>query len=159
MSYRVLFVCTGNICRSPTAEGAFRKAIAEAGFADRIEIDSAGTHGYHIGEGPDPRSVAAAARRGIDIAGLQARKIENADFNRFDLILALDKSHLHHLRALRREEHKAEVRLLLDFHDQARGRDVPDPYYGHDIDFELVLDLVEDASQGLLAHIKSKFGP
>jgi protein-tyrosine phosphatase len=156
MGYRVLFVCTGNICRSPTAEGAFRKAVAEAGLSSRIEIDSAGTHGYHIGEAPDPRSVAAAARRGIDIAALQARKVEKADFNSFDLILALDKGHLHHLRALRRDEHKAEVRLLLDFHEQSRGRDVPDPYYGQDLDFELVLDLVEDASQGLLAHIKTK---
>ena len=160
MSYRVLFVCTGNICRSPTAEGAFRKAAADAGLGGRIEIDSAGTHGYHLGEAPDPRSVAAAARRGIDIAGLQARKVEKADFNRFDLILALDKDHLHHLRAMRRDEHKAEVRLLLDFHAQAHvnahGRDVPDPYYGHELDFELVLDLVEDASVGLLAHVRTK---
>ena len=159
MSYRVLFVCTGNICRSPTAEGVFRKAVADAGLGAQIEIDSAGTHGYHIGEAPDPRSVAAAARRGVDIAGLKARKVEKTDFNRFDLILALDKDHLHHLRALRRDEHKAEVRLLLDFHGEARGRDVPDPYYGHDIDFELVLDLVEDASVGLLTHIKGKLSP
>ena len=156
MAYRILFVCTGNICRSPTAEGAFRRVVSGAGLHDQIHIDSAGTHGYHIGEPPDPRSVAAAARRNIDIAALTARRIREADFGAFDLILAMDRGHLEHLRAMRRDEHKAEVRLFLDFHSQAKHSDVPDPYYGDHKDFEHVLDLVEDASLGLLNAIRRK---
>ncbi len=156
MTYRVLFVCTGNICRSPTAEGAFRRAVMQAGMDAHIEIDSAGTHGYHIGESPDPRSIAAAAKRAIDIAGLKARRVREADFETFDLILAMDHGHLSHLRAMRREGHKAEVRLFLDYHGGERHRDVPDPYYGQAKDFELVLDLVEEASRGLLSALRGK---
>jgi protein-tyrosine phosphatase len=156
MAYRVLFVCTGNICRSPTAAGVFRDTVAAAGLMRRIEVESAGTHGYHIGEDADARSIAAAARRGVDLSSHRARKIRPVDFNEFDLILALDRGHLQHLRALRRDEHTAEIRLLLDFLPEQRGRDVPDPYYGHDPDFELVLDLVEQASRGLLGHINAK---
>jgi protein-tyrosine phosphatase len=156
MVYRVLFVCTGNICRSPTAEGAFRAVVSHAGLSEHIDIDSAGTHGYHVDEAPDPRSIRAASRRNIDISGLRARRVHDVDFNAFDLILAMDRGHLEHLRAQRREHHKAEVRLFLDFHAQARHRDVPDPYYGEEKDFELVLDLVESASEGLLAVLRSK---
>jgi protein-tyrosine phosphatase len=156
MIYRILFVCTGNICRSPTAEGAFRAVVARAGLSDRIDIDSAGTFGYHVDEPPDPRSIQAALRRSIDISGLRARRVRDVDFNAFDLILAMDHSHLEHLRARRREHHKAEVRLFLDFHSLARHRDVPDPYYGEEKDFELVLDLVESASEGLLAALRPK---
>jgi protein-tyrosine phosphatase len=156
MAYRVLFVCTGNICRSPTAEGALRRAVAQAGLDTQIDIDSAGTHGYHIGESPDPRSIVAAAKRGIDIAGLKARRVQTADFETFDLILAMDHGHLNHLRAMRRESHKAEVRLFLDFHSDERHRDVPDPYYGGPQDFELVLDLSEEASRGLLSALRAK---
>lgn len=156
MTYRVLFVCTGNICRSPTAEGVLRRAAVQAGLAAAIEVDSAGTHGYHVGEAPDARSVAAAAKRGIDIAGLKARRVTEADFEAFDLILAMDHGHLNHLRAMRRAHHKAEVRLFLDYHAEQRHRDVPDPYYGERRDFELVLDLVEAASDGLLATLRAK---
>lgn len=156
MTYRVLFVCTGNICRSPTAEGAFRRVVQAAGLSGSIDIDSAGTHGYHVGDAPDPRSISAAALRGIDIADLKARKVSVRDFDTFDLILAMDHGHLNHLRAIRREEHKAEVRLFLDFHAEERHRDVPDPYYGEQADFERVLDLVESASNGLLAALKAK---
>ncbi len=156
MTTRVLFVCTGNICRSPTAEGAFRRAVERAGLRAVIEVDSAGTHGYHIGDAPDPRSVAAAARRGIDISTLKARRVEAQDFDTFDLILAMDHGHLNHLRAMRRAEHKAEVRLFLDYHSNERHRDVPDPYYGEGKDFEHVLDLVEEASRGLLAMMKDR---
>jgi protein-tyrosine phosphatase len=154
----VLFVCTGNICRSPAAEGAFRRAVMEAGLHAHVEVDSAGTHGYHIGEPPDPRSVTAAARRGIDIAHLRARRVRETDFEAFDLILAMDRGHLNHLRAMRREHHKAEVRLFLDYHAAAHHRDVPDPYYGEAEDFERVLDLVEEASRGLAAALKGKLG-
>ena len=156
MTYRVLFVCTGNICRSPTAEGAFRQAVTAAGLHGHIDIDSAGTHGYHIDEPPDPRSIAAAATRAIDIPNLKARRVDEADFETFDLILAMDRGHLNHLRAMRREHHKAEVRLFLDYHGEERHRDVPDPYYGQAKDFELVLDLVEEASRGLLAALRAK---
>ncbi|MCB2106771.1 MAG: low molecular weight phosphotyrosine protein phosphatase [Rhodobacteraceae bacterium] len=156
MSYRVLFVCTGNICRSPTAEGVFRKLVADAGLADRIDIESAGTHGYHVGEPPDPRSIDAAAQRGVDISRQRARRVQDSDFERFDLILALDQGHLRHLRALRREHHRAEIRLLLDFHADQRHRDVPDPYYGGSRDFELALDLIEAAGHGLLASVQTK---
>lgn len=156
MPYRVLFVCTGNICRSPTAEGAFRRAVDTAGLAGTVEADSAGTQGYHIGDPPDERSVAAAKARGIDISGLRARRVREADFDAFDLILAMDREHLRHLRAMRREEHRAEVRLFLDFHTELHHKDVPDPYYGERIDFERVLDLVEEANRGLLASIRAK---
>ncbi len=156
MVYRILFVCTGNICRSPTAEGAFRRDVLAAGLQQHIQIDSAGTHGYHIGDAPDARSIAAAAQRNIDIGGLKARRVSEADFDAFDMILAMDHGHLNHLRAMRREAHKAELRLFLDYHADARHRDVPDPYYGESRDFELVLDLVETASQGLLKAIRVK---
>jgi protein-tyrosine phosphatase len=156
MTYRILFVCTGNICRSPTAEGAFRRTVMAAGLQQHVDIDSAGTHGYHIGEAPDARSIAAAAQRDIDISGLKARRVREADFDAFDMILAMDHGHLNHLRAMRRESHRAEVRLFLDYHAEARHRDVPDPYYGDTKDFELVLDLVETASQGLLKALREK---
>lgn len=156
MAYRVLFVCTGNICRSPTAAEVFRAVVAKAGLTRLIEIESAGTHGYHIGEEADARSTAAAARRGVDLTPHRARKLRPADFSEFDLIIALDRGHLQHLRAMRRAEHRAEVRLFLDYHPEQHGRDVPDPYYGGDIDFELVLDLTEDAALGLLSGLKAK---
>jgi protein-tyrosine phosphatase len=140
----------------PLAEGAFRRAVNVAGLGATIDIDSAGTHGYHIGDAPDVRSIQAAAKRGIEIGELKARRVHEDDFDAFDLILAMDHSHLNHLRALRREDHKAEVRLFLDYHTEARHRDVPDPFYGEAKDFELVLDLVEAASQGLLKALRSK---
>lgn len=150
---RVLFVCTGNICRSPTAEGVFRRAVAAAGLAHVIETDSAGTHGYHVGEAPDPRTVAAARARGIDLSDLRARKVSGADFARFDLILAMDAGHRRHLAAMRPTGARAAVALLLDYHPSARGGDVPDPYYGDAAGFTQVLDLVEAAVPGLLAHL------
>lgn len=158
MTYRVLFVCTGNICRSPTAEGVFRRVVSEAGMTERIHIDSAGTSSYHIGDAPDERSIGAAARRGVNLKDLRARRVRADDFNAFDLILAMDHGHLNHLRAMRREEHKAEIRLFLDYHPGERHRDVPDPYYGGPDDFELVLDLVEAASRELLKTVRTKLG-
>lgn len=150
---RVLFVCTGNICRSPTAEGVFRHLAVDAGIA--VEADSAGTHGYHIGEPPDPRTVAAAARRGFDLNSLRARRVKREDFNQFDLILAMDRGHLAHLETMRPQDARAQVKLFLDYHPETK-RDVPDPYYGGPEGFEHVLDLVEAASRGLLDDLRTR---
>ena len=153
---RVLFVCLGNICRSPMAEGVFRRLVEEAGLADRVEIDSAGTHAYHVGEAPDVRAQAATARRGIDISGLRGRRALAADFARFDYILAMDHENHAHLLALspRGQEHK--VRLFLEFAARATERAVPDPYFGKESGFDRVLDLIEDAAAGLLADIQRR---
>ena len=148
---RVLFVCTGNICRSPTAEGVFRHFADSAGV--EVEADSAGTHGYHIGEPPDPRTIAAAAKRGFDLKPLRARRVKHEDFNQFDLILAMDGGHLAHLEAMRPKDARAAVKLFLDYHPEKK-RDVPDPYYGGPEGFEHVLDLVEAASRKLLDELR-----
>ncbi len=152
--FRVLFVCTGNICRSPTAEAVFRRQAEQAGLSDSIGIDSAGTHSYHVGEAPDSRSVAAAKTRGFDMSALRARKVKRDDFHTFDLILAMDSGHHEHLVALRPNDAKADVKLFLDYHPEKRVKDVPDPYYGGPEGFVKVLDLVEAASAALLAEIK-----
>ena len=153
----VLFVCTGNICRSPTAEAVMRHLITESGLGDAFFIDSAGTHGYHTGHGPDARSVAAAAGRGISMQGLKARPVETADFERFDLIAAMDKGHLRHLERMRPPGSRAEVVLFMDFDPAgAKGRDVPDPYYGAERGFEQVLDMIFAANHGLLAFLQAR---
>ncbi len=143
---KLLLVCTGNICRSPTAEGVLRRLAQEAGLA--LEVDSAGTHGWHAGEPPDERAQAHALRRGYDLSRLRARRIEPGDFARFDLILAMDRGHLRLLRERCPRGHAGKLRLFLD------GRDVPDPYYGGAEAFEQVLDLVEDAARSLLDHLR-----
>ncbi len=157
-AHRVLFVCMGNICRSPTAEGMFRKVVAEHAPDLGISIDSAGTHGYHVGEPPDPRSVRAAMRRGVDISGLRARIVVPEDFQRFDLLLAMDELNVAMLHDLGGAEHEHRVRLLLDFAPGAGRSTVPDPYYGGSNGFEHVLDLVEEASLGLLRHLRERSG-
>lgn len=149
----VLFVCMGNICRSPTAEGVFRKRVVEADLSDHIVIDSAGTHAYHAGEPPDRRARAAAERREIDLSGLKARRVVEEDFERFDLILAMDTLNLKTLKE-RGGDNSDHVKLMLDYSELAPGRDVPDPYYGGTAGFERVLDLIEEASSGLLEAIK-----
>jgi protein-tyrosine phosphatase len=146
---RVLFICTGNICRSPTAEGVFFKMVREAGLA-AVSVDSAGTHDYHVGDPPDPRSVAAAFRRGYDLSPLRARQVSPADFERFDLILAMDAGHLSQLKRLCHPAHAGKLKLMMDFAGALTGQDVPDPYYGGADGFERVLDMIEDASRGLL---------
>lgn len=151
---KVLFVCTGNICRSPTAEGVFRHMVEKAGLGQHITADSAGTHGYHIGDPPDPRSCAAAAARGFDLSALRARKVTARDFQDFDLILAMDRSHFAHLEAMRPKGARADLKLYLDFHPDSRTKDVPDPYYGGPEGFAQVLDMIEAASKKLLAHAK-----
>jgi protein-tyrosine phosphatase len=146
-----LFVCLGNICRSPTAEAVFRETARREASQLAIEIDSAGTHAYHVGSPPDQRSVAAARRRGIDMSNLRARVVVAADFERFDLLLAMDEQNYQHLLGMAPAERRDRVRLFLDFAPGLGRREVPDPYYGGPTGFEDVLDLVEEASRGLLA--------
>lgn len=152
---RVLFVCMGNICRSPTAEGVFRQLVAKAGLAGVIHIDSAGTHDYHIGNPPDARAQAAAAQRGYDLGSLRARQVTSDDFAAFDYVLAMDSDNLRLLRQQCPEQYRGRLKLLLEFAGAGAPTEVPDPYYGGAQGFETVLDLVETAAQGLLSHIKN----
>ncbi len=154
---RICFVCLGNICRSPTAEGVMQKLVAEAGLADRITIDSAGTGDYHSGELADPRTRAAAARRGIELTHL-ARQFTRADLERFDLVLALDAANVQILRRMIGERTTPELRLLRSFDPTApEEAQVPDPYYGPgERGFEEVLDQCERACTGLLAHVRER---
>ena len=152
---KVLFVCLGNICRSPTAEGVFRHYVEQAGLSDKITIDSAGTADWHIGKTPDPRAQAAAAQRGYDLSPLRGRQAQAEDFATFDLILAMDKSNLSNLQALQPVDGKAELALYLPRFGISPD-EVPDPYYGGDDGFELVLDMLEQASGVLLDEIKAR---
>jgi len=147
---RVLFVCLGNICRSPTAEGVFRRLLDEQGFADRIAVDSAGTHAYHVGEPPDTRSQAAARRRGIELGAQRARQVVSEDFTIFDHILAMDRDNLARLEGDCPDDLRHKLGLLLDYSPDDGQQDVPDPYYGGGRGFDEVLDLVTSAGQGLL---------
>lgn len=152
MRQRILFVCMGNICRSPTAEGVTRVLAERKGMADVFEFDSAGTHGYHIGNAPDKRAREAAAKRGYDLAALKARQVNDYDFVRFDHILAMDRDNLAMLHKACPAEHHGKLRLFLEFATQAGVDEVPDPYYGGPEGFERVLDLIEDAASGLIDH-------
>jgi protein-tyrosine phosphatase len=145
--YAVLFVCTGNICRSPTAHAVFRERVRAAGMEESIHIDSAGTHDYHSGEPPDPRSVATARASGIDMSDLRARQLSPSDFNDFDLILAMDSGHLRAMRKLAPPGSRATIRLFA-------GSDVPDPYYGGAQDFAEVLRMAEEGSDALLSGLR-----
>ncbi len=156
--FRVLFVCMGNICRSPTAHAVFRKKVEEAGLADRIEIDSAGTHAYHVGEPPDRRSQQTASRRGIRMHDLRARKVDLGDFYHYDLILAMDEDNLANLLAMKPDDATAEVKLFLREYAPEHGHVVPDPYYGGPEGFERVFDMVEAASDRLLEDIRQRMG-
>ena len=153
-SAAVLFVCLGNICRSPTAEGAFRAAVAKAGLSERIRVESAGLGNWHVGSPPDRRAVQAAGKRGYDLAKLRGRQVEVADFTNFGWILAMDDSIMKALTAMRPPEFGGHLGLLLDFAPELGVREVPDPYYGAPAGFERVLDLVEVATAGLLARIE-----
>jgi len=154
----VLFVCTGNICRSPTAEGVFRHLVAAEGLQQRVLADSAGTHDYHVGEKPDRRSLLAAAARGYDLSGLRARQFSSGDFDNFDYLLAMDRGHLAVLNRLAPAEHRKKIAMFLDFSRSFTGEDVPDPYYGGVQGFERALDQIEDGAIGLLTEIKKKLG-
>jgi protein-tyrosine phosphatase len=149
----VLFVCMGNICRSPTAEGVFRHRVAAAGLAHRFYIDSAGTHGYHVGEPPDARSMEFAAKRGYDLSSQRSRKVRAEDFEQFDHLLAMDHDNLALLRAACPPAHRHKLGLMMTHAANSPSEVVPDPYYGGGKGFEMVLDYLEDASDGLLAHL------
>jgi protein-tyrosine phosphatase len=151
---KILFVCLGNICRSPTAEGVLRVLAAREAPDLALEIDSAGTAGYHVGEPPDPRTRQAAARRGYDLNALRARIVEPLDFERFDLILAMDRDNLRVLRRRAPATAHERLQLFLEFAPDSGIEDVPDPYYGGPNGFEEVLDLVEVAARGLIAHLR-----
>ncbi|GHD46088.1 protein-tyrosine phosphatase [Marinobacter persicus] len=151
----VLFVCLGNICRSPSAEGVFRQLAEQAGLLEALEIDSCGTGGWHVGKQPDSRAMAAAARRGIDLSGLRARQFEPADLDRFDYIVTMDRANLADVRDVWRQNGGTEPRLFLEF-GRAGAGEVPDPYYGGEDGFEQVLDLIQDASEGLLRDIRER---
>lgn len=147
---KVLMICTGNICRSPTADGVLRHLVAEQRLGGRIEVDSAGTQSYHIGEAPDRRSQKHALRRGYDLSDLRARQVNSHDYAEYDLILAMDKSHFSYLKQHCPAEYQSKIQLFLAFSSKFSEQEVPDPYYGGDQGFEHVLDLIEDACQGVL---------
>jgi protein-tyrosine phosphatase len=151
---KVLFVCMGNICRSPTAQGTFEKVVKEAGLEKQIFIDSAGTHAYHVGENPDPRTQMAAKKRGLDLSKQRARKVSLNDFEEFDYILAMDKENHSSLRLICPNQYKEKIQLFMEFAPEMGFKDVPDPYYGGEKGFELVLDLTTAASKGLLETIR-----
>ncbi len=154
----VVFVCMGNICRSPTAEGVFRQLVKDEGLGDHIEVDSAGTHSYHVGSDPDRRSQAEAKSRGVDLSSLRARRFVSEDFDRFDYVIGMDFDNRSNMEALRPDGSDKPVHLMLDFSTKyAQQREIPDPYYGQD-GFGLVFDMIDDASQGLLAQIRAQGG-
>ena len=148
---RILFVCTGNICRSPTAEGVVRRLLSNAGLDDTIEVASAGTEGYHIGDQADHRTIRTAAARGYDLSQHAAQRVTLGDFDGYDLIVAMDRGHLRALERMRPAGSAAELRLFLDYAPDLAGTDVPDPYYGSQADFGHALDLVERGAEGLVA--------
>jgi protein-tyrosine phosphatase len=156
MKVKVLFVCMGNICRSPTAEAVFRHYVEQQGLAELIHIDSAGTHDYHIGDAPDARTQRAAKQRGYDMSKLRGRQVEAGDFKRFDYVLAMDEANLSILQRLRPRDAESHLGLFLEYAEHHAEREVPDPYYGGAEGFERVLDMVEDAANGLLQHIRTQ---
>lgn len=151
--YRVLFVCSGNICRSPMAEAIFRKLADESGLGSALEADSAGTHGYHQGDHADPRARKVARRHGVDVTSI-AREVEPEDFERFDLVVAMDRGHLRQLRSMGGRQHADRIVLMRDFDPASVGRDVPDPYYSGESAFEDVYAILEAACRGLLERLR-----
>lgn len=152
----VLFVCLGNICRSPTAHGVFRQMVQDRGLETQIHIDSAGTGGWHVGSEPDNRAQAAARRRGYELSDLRARQVSLSDFERFDYVLAMDKDNLRDLQRQAPAVYHEKIRLFLSYRDDGSIAEVPDPYYGGEQGFNHVLDLVEEASAALLDTIAAR---
>jgi protein-tyrosine phosphatase len=154
--FSVLFVCTGNICRSPTADGVFRRLVAEAGLDRHVFVDSAGISSWHAGEAPDRRTQAAALKRGYDLSSLRARAVDKGDFSKFDLLLAMDREHEWSLLNAAPDPLKGRIRLFMSFAPEQAQQEVPDPYYGGVDGFEHVLNMIEAACRGLLAHVQSR---
>lgn len=154
MSYAILFVCMGNICRSPTVHGVMRQQLREAGLEHRVHIDSAATHNHHPGEAPDARSQRHAMQRGYDLSDLRARPVTAPDFETFELIVAMDHDNLKHLHTQSPPPHRHKIRLLAEFFEAHDAPAVPDPYYGGAEGFEHVLDLAEDGCRGLIRHLQ-----
>ena len=152
---KVLFVCMGNICRSPTAHGLFQQLVDERGLGQSILVDSAGTHSYHVGNPPDARSQLTAKGRGVDLSGLRARRFVANDFIEFDYLLGMDADNIADMRAIRPADAPARLQLMLEYSSRYSEREVPDPYYG-DGGFELVFDLIDDAARGLLTHVRAE---
>jgi protein-tyrosine phosphatase len=146
---KVLFVCMGNICRSPTAEGIFRKMVEAGPLKGKVDIDSAGTHGYHEGAPPDSRAIAHASKRGVDLTMLRAREVSPSDFERFDYVIAMDDTNRRHLRAMCPTRLQNKIELLLEYGGEEDEYEVPDPYHGKPQDFEVALDLIEAGCEGL----------
>lgn len=152
---KVLFVCMGNICRSPSAEGVFRHKVSAADLNDKIHIDSAGTHAYHVGNSPDPRSQEAAIKRDYDLSAQRARQVHADDFDEFDYVIAMDTSNLDDLQSICPANLKDKIHLFLKYAENSNTKEVPDPYYGQGNGFEIVLDLIEDAADGLITHLQT----
>jgi len=155
----VLVVCTGNICRSPTGEGVLRHLAQKRGLADRIRVASAGTHDYHVGDSPDPRTMMYAKRRGYDLSAQRAQQVNAGHFHEHDYILAMDRTHLRILRSLTPPGAKARLGMFLEASARWKGEDVPDPYYGGAEDFERVLDMVEESAERWLDRIEAELDP
>ena len=156
----MLFVCTGNICRSPTAAGVFRKLVLEAGLEQQIEVDSAGTGDWHVGEGADSRALQAALQRGYDLSLHRARQLQVLDFHRFDVVIAMDEGHRRHMARLAKPLDAHKIRMMMEFARRHRGlKAVPDPYFGDPDGFDRVLDLLEDAAAGLLESLRASLAP
>ena len=151
--HKILFVCMGNICRSPSAEGILLKKVQEKGLENNFLIDSCGTHGYHEGQGPDQRSIEAALGRGIDIRNQISRLVVNSDFENFDYIISMDHRNMHTLKQISDSKYHHKLTLFLDYTDDSEYIEVPDPYYGGDNGFKLVLDLLDKAADGLIRHL------
>jgi protein-tyrosine phosphatase len=155
---RILFVCMGNVCRSAMAEGAFRRLLRDAGLADEVYVDSAGTHSFHTGIAPDKRSQQTAGRRGIDLSSIRARRVVEEDLAKFDCVLAMDRDNLEHLFAMCSHlQQRKKVHLLMEFAPDLPEQEVPDPYYGGLSGFERVMDLLEVATEGLLYRIRERY--
>jgi protein-tyrosine phosphatase len=152
---KVLFVCMGNICRSPTAHGVFQAMVDEQGLGGSIHVDSAGTHSYHIDSPPDSRSQATARSRGLDLSGLRARRFVVPDFVEFDYLLGMDQGNIADMHAIRPDDASARLQLMLEYSDKYQQHEVPDPYFSNE-GFDLVFDMVDDASRGLLQHVRAQ---
>jgi len=154
----ILFVCMGNICRSPSAEGFFARALQQSPFKEQVSIDSAGTHSYHVGHAPDERAVDTAAQFGVDISRLRARKVAPADFYDYDLIVVMDRDNLAALQAIAPADATASLKMMMEYHPQGQPEEVPDPYYGGLDGFKYMCDLLDSSTSGLLKEVEGRLG-